>query len=102
MAFGNETFYWDPPTPGAASYDVFVYNNGGVTVAQGTTSATQITLDTGDQNPGGGAFYSWTVQARDANGNIVCGPLEPAVQLREAAPVIEPIETDEYDFDDYY
>ncbi len=90
MAFGNQIFYWDPTNPGAVSYDVFVYDNSGAVVAQTTTSATNATLDTGDRNPGGGVFYSWTVQAKDANGNVVCGPLEPAVQLREAAPIVTP------------
>ncbi|MEL7236270.1 MAG: SH3 domain-containing protein, partial [Chloroflexota bacterium] len=75
MAFGFQTFFWDPTNPGAASYDVFVYDNGGNLVAQGSTAATTIDLDTGEANPNGGATYSWTVQARDAAGNVVCGPL---------------------------
>lgn len=103
MAFGNQIFYWDPTNPAAASYEIFVYDNGGNIVAQATTSATQITLDTGDRNPTGGVYYSWTVQARDANGNVVCGPLPPAVQLREAAPqptAPPPLEEDEDDDDD--
>ncbi|MEM6526970.1 MAG: SH3 domain-containing protein [Chloroflexota bacterium] len=95
MAFGFQTFFWDPTNPGAASYDVFVYGNDGNLVAQGSTAATSIDLDTGDANPNGGATYSWTVQARDAAGNVICGPLEPAFQLREAAPPMPPDDDDD-------
>lgn len=110
MAFGVETFYWDPPNPGAASYEVTVLGNEGQVVASGTSSTTSITLDTGNANPSGGASYAWTVQALDATGAVVCPALEPIRQLREAAPppTEPPLETDEpedddddYDEDDY-
>ncbi len=105
MAFGVETFFWDPPNPGAATYEVTVFGNEGQVVASGSTSATSITLDTGNANPNGGATYAWTVQALDASGNIACPALEPIRQLREAAPppTEEPHETDEpYDYHEYY
>ena len=98
MGFGPQPFYWDPPAGGAANYRIFVYGASGEIVAQATTPGTQITLDTGEGNPGGGVRYSWTVEALGADGSVICS-LPPISMLRSVAPTATPIPDEEEEDD---
>jgi hypothetical protein len=83
LPYGPTTFYWDA-APGATSYQVNVFNEGGGQVASFETGGGSTNL-TGDlSNVGGGFTFAWQVLAL-FNGQVACSSA-PITMFREAVP----------------
>lgn len=82
MAYGTETFYWDP-APGATSYVVVI---AGETATTGFDAGnnTNLTIATGEGSIGFGLQFTWSVAAL-LNGREVC-QTQAVTIFRESAP----------------
>lgn len=83
MAFGLNTFYWDP-APGATSYRVNIFDENGNQVASYETTGPTTSLVGDTSGLGGGISFSWQVVAL-VNGQIACSSATVSMQ-REAPP----------------
>jgi hypothetical protein len=87
LPYGMTTFYWDA-APGATSYRVDVFNEGGGQVASFETGGGSTNLNGDLSNVGGGFTFSWQVSAL-LNGQVACTS-GPITMQREAVPTQAP------------
>ncbi len=89
IAYGQQTFYWDP-APGATGYRLLIFTNSGAKAFEGKTTETNLTVSTitealGDVNV---MPFSWKVEAL-VDEVVIC-TTETVTLLRAAAPTSEP------------
>lgn len=83
LPFGSTMFFWDP-APGATSYRVNLYDEGGALKASFNSNGAATSLQGDTSALGGGFTFSWDVQAL-VNGEVACTSGR-VTMFREAPP----------------